>query len=130
MNESVKITYVNRTMDQDIPPISLFIRNEIPTFDDLRNQVAWRVIEQLRKGETRDVQVPYPTVNTTTVLGETFRTDEAKSKFRMMIVTPPAEDGSQRSEIFEPNLEGKSEMAIGVYGNAQDGYRFKIDDWK
>ena len=45
MNDNVKITFVNRTMDTELPKIFLFAKNEIPTFDVLRDSVAWRVIE-------------------------------------------------------------------------------------
>ena len=32
--------------------------------------------------------------------------------------------------FFEQDLEGMSEVTVGLYGNAQDGYMFKIDSWK
>lgn len=136
MNE-VKITYVNRSTDKVAPQIALFMQNTIPTFEALKSGAAWRVIEDFHAGKSVQVSVPVSKVSHThvlrntprlTVSAETF--DASDAKFRMMLVSPAHADGSQRTEIFEPNLDGKTEMTIGVYGNAQDGYQFKIDDWK
>jgi hypothetical protein len=31
-------------------------------------------------------------------------------------------------DFFEQNLEGVSDVTVGLYGNAKDGYQFKIED--
>ena len=36
MSNQIKITYVNRSMNEDLPKIFLFLKNEIPTFDALK----------------------------------------------------------------------------------------------
>ena len=46
MPGDVQITYTNQSMNLDQPKVFLFTRNEIPTFDSLKNGVAWKVIER------------------------------------------------------------------------------------
>ncbi len=40
MSNQIKITYVNRSMNEDLPKIFLFLKNEIPTFDALKDGLA------------------------------------------------------------------------------------------
>ncbi len=58
MSNSVKITYVNESANQDLPKVFLFLKNEIPTFDALRDGVAWRVIEDV--GYRSSCEFVYP----------------------------------------------------------------------
>lgn len=43
MGTNIKL--MNKSMAQDLPKIFLFAKNNIPTFDTLKDGVAWRVIE-------------------------------------------------------------------------------------
>jgi len=61
MSNSVKITYVNESANQDLPKIFLFLKNEIPTFDALRDGVAWRVIEDVGRGSSCQFNYPIET---------------------------------------------------------------------
>ena len=61
MSNTVKITYVNHSMNQDLPKIFLFLKNEIPTFDALRDGVAWRVIEDVGRGSSCTFPFPIQT---------------------------------------------------------------------
>lgn len=47
MSSNVKITYVNKSMNKDLPNIFLFIKNEVPTFDCLKDGIAWKVIKDV-----------------------------------------------------------------------------------
>jgi len=61
MSNSVKITYVNDSANQDLPKVFLFLKNEIPTFDALREGVAWRVIEDVGRGSSCEFVYPIET---------------------------------------------------------------------
>jgi len=52
MSNSVKITYVNESANQDLPKVFLFLKNMVPTFDSLRDGVAWRVISDVGRGSS------------------------------------------------------------------------------
>ncbi len=47
MSSNIKITYINKSMNKDLPKVFLFLKNEIPTFDCLKEGVAWKVIEDV-----------------------------------------------------------------------------------
>ena len=55
MPNTIKIHYVNKSMNQDMPKIFMFMRNEIPTFDALKDGVAWKVIENVGRGSSCNV---------------------------------------------------------------------------
>lgn len=61
MSNQIKITYVNRSMNEDLPKIFLFLKNEIPTFDALKDGVAWRVIPDVGRGSQCTVIYPIET---------------------------------------------------------------------
>lgn len=57
----VKITYVNNSMNEDMPNIFVFTRNELPSFDAIRNGVAWKVIKNIGRGSKSNFIYPYQT---------------------------------------------------------------------
>ncbi len=61
MSSNIKINYVNQSMNQDLPKVFLFLKNEIPTFDALRDGVAWRVIEDVGRGSSCTLNYPIQT---------------------------------------------------------------------
>jgi len=61
MSSNIKITYRNLSMNQDLPKVFLFLKNEIPTFDALRDGVAWRVIEDVGHGSSCTLNYPINT---------------------------------------------------------------------
>ena len=206
MSSNIKITYVNRSMNQDLPKIFLFLKNEIPTFDVLRDGVAWRVIEDVGHGSSCKLNYPIETevsaswndhtCQTAMLLsaigkrycvvedetgitivedgnaGNTRSIDVASQihvtngisvdlykdgKLMMrkktvaydqkatFVLHPKLywglaseiQEGEQLSSavlnsdsFFEQDLEGVTEVTVGLYGNAQDGYRFAIESQK
>ena len=43
-NRDVKITYINNSLNEDMPKIFVFTQNELPSFNAIRDGVAWKVI--------------------------------------------------------------------------------------
>ena len=206
MGTNVKITYVNHSMNLDQPAVFLFAKNEIPTFDALRDGVAWRVITKIGRSSSCTFNFPIATqinaswndgcCHTATMpaqigskfcvtkddtgivlLGDGNAASTTAIDVRNDIQTPGGisvnlykdgrimmtkkivaydqkatfilhpklywglaseiQEGDQLSSavlnsdsFFEQDLEGVSEAVVGLYGNAQDGYHFKVDSWK
>jgi len=204
MPNTIKIHYVNKSMNQDMPKIFMFMRNEIPTFDALKDGVAWKVIENVGRGSSCNVLYPIETMVSAswdertcqtammqstigsryTVLqdetgititndgnaGNTRSIDVAndvhveggisvdlyKDGKLMMTKNTVAygqkatfvlhpklywglaseiQEGAQISsavlnsdQFFEQDLEGVSEVTVSLYGNAEDGYQFKLEN--
>lgn len=61
MSSNVRIKYVNHSMNLDQPSVFIFTKNEIPTFDVLRDGVAWRVIEDVGRGSSCTLNYPIET---------------------------------------------------------------------
>ena len=206
MSSNVNIKYVNHSMNLDQPSVFVFTKNEIPSFDALREGVAWRVINKVGRGSSCNFTFPISTEISASwndgccrtamlpaVIGSRFcvakdstgivlRSDGNASSTTSIdvcsdIQTPGGvsvslykdgrvvmtkqvvsynqkatfvlhpklywglaseiQEGDQLSSavlnsdsFFEQDLEGVSEVTVGLYGNAEDGYSFKIDDWK
>ncbi len=202
MND-VKITYVNHSMNLDSPSVFVFTKNEIPTFDALKDGVAWKVIDKIGRGSKCQFVFPIATQicaswnnNTchTAMLpadiggkyavtkdssGIVLGTDGDAASTRAidvcnnvqttggvrvslfkdgrMIMTKNIVAYGQKatfelhpklywglaSEIqegellssavldsehfYEQDLEGVTEVTLGLYGNARDGYEFRVD---
>ena len=204
MSSNVNIKYVNHSMNLDQPSVFVFTKNETPSFDVLREGVAWRVINKVGRGSSCGFTFPISTEISVSwndgccrtamlpaVIGSRFckdstgivlRSDGNASSTTSIdvcsdIQTPGGvsvslykdgrvvmtkqvvsynqkatfvlhpklywglaseiQEGEQLSSavldsehFFEQDLEGVSEVTVGLYGNAEDGYSFKIDDWK
>ncbi|MDP4181854.1 MAG: hypothetical protein Q8942_12265 [Bacillota bacterium] len=204
MSSNVKITYVNKSMNKDLPKIFLFLKNEIPTFDALKDGVVWKVIEDVGRESTCEFTFPletevgatwskgtcktkrllYSTGRKYTVIkneaGITIIPDGSAGNTRfidvcndvhvengisvdlykdgkIMItkkvvaygqkatfilhpklywgVASEIQEGKELSSavldsdhFFEENLEGASNVTVALYGNATDGYQFKIEN--
>lgn len=202
MSSQVKITYINKSMNEDLPKVFLFLKNEIPTFDCLKDGVAWKVIEDVGRESSCQFIFPVETEVSATWNGGTCITKKLKSdigsryvveknntgivllqdgnagnsrsidvsnevkvengisvnlyKDGRTIVTKKIVGYGQKatfvlhpklywglaSEIqegkelssavldsdifFEQNLEGATNVTVGLYGNAKEGYQFKI----
>lgn len=61
MSSNVKITYINKSMNKDLPKIFIFTKNEVPTFDALKDGVAWKVIENVGRESNCDFVFPIET---------------------------------------------------------------------
>ncbi|WNX84578.1 hypothetical protein RWV98_18695 [Agathobaculum sp. NTUH-O15-33] len=206
MSNLIKINYVNKSMNRDMPKIFLFLKNEIPTFDCLHEGVAWKVIDRIGRGSSCAITYPIETMisaswndhtcktktlissigsryvveedetgitiaadgtagNTRSIdvsnnvhVGNGVSVDLYKDGKLMMTkqtvaygqkatfvlhpklywgVASEIQEGDQLSSavlnsdsFFEQNLEGVSEVTVALYGNAEDGYTFKIEDQK
>ncbi|MDK1285744.1 hypothetical protein [Pseudoalteromonas umbrosa] len=53
-----KITYINRSLNKDLPKIFVFATNEIPSFSALQHGIAWKVIENI--GQDSICRFEYP----------------------------------------------------------------------
>lgn len=58
MATDIKITYVNKSMNKDLPTIFVFTKNETPTFDTLKEGVAWRTIPDIGRGSASSFVFP------------------------------------------------------------------------
>ncbi len=201
--KDVKITYVNHSMNLDSPSVFVFTKNEIPTFDALRDGVAWKVINKIGRGSKCQFVFPVDTqicaswkdgtchtaklpadiggkyTVTKDNTGIVLQTNGDASSTRAIDVNSEVQtnggikvslfkDGrvimtknivaygqkatfqlhpklywGLASEIqegkllssavldsdhfYEQNLEGVTEVTLGLYGNARDGYEFKVD---
>ncbi|GKH45685.1 MULTISPECIES: hypothetical protein [Anaerotruncus] len=203
MPGDVQITYTNQSMNLDQPKVFLFTRNEIPTFDSLKNGVAWKVIERVGRGSScvfpfpeeteicaswnngtcstirlkafsgqgycvsrdetgivlladgnganprsldvrNDVHVPNGVSvdlykDGRIMMSEKIVAYDQKATF---VVHPKLywglaseiQEGEtigsavlNSSRFFELDLEGMSNVVVGLHGNAEDGYRFRVE---
>ena len=76
MSSNVKITYVNHSLNLDRPSVFLFVKNEIPTFDALKEGVAWRVIEKVGRGSSCDFVFPVETEISASWAGGNCKTNQ------------------------------------------------------
>ncbi|NMR26628.1 hypothetical protein HH219_13980 [Pseudoalteromonas sp. NEC-BIFX-2020_015] len=61
MPSNIEITYVNNSMNKDLPKIFVFTKNETPTFDALKEGVAWRVIPDIGRASSSTFVFPIET---------------------------------------------------------------------
>ncbi len=61
MSLNTEITYVNKSMNKDLPTIFVFTKNEVPTFDALKEGVAWRVIPDIGRASSSSFVFPIET---------------------------------------------------------------------
>lgn len=206
MSNIVRIKYLNKSMNRDMPKIFLFLKNEIPTFDALREGIAWKVIKNVGRGSSCQVNFPILTevaaswndhtcqtrmlpfnigyrylvledetgisLNADVNAGYTHSIDVVNNvhvengvsvdlyKDGQLMITKKTvahgqkatfvlhpkiywglaseiEEGGQiesavlnSDNFFEQNLEGVSEVTVALYGNAEEGYQFKIEAQK
>lgn len=206
MSSNVKITYVNRSMNKDLPKIFVFTKNELPTFDTLKEGVAWKVIGDVGRESSCEFVFPIKTEvraawddnscktkclaseigsryvvvqdETGIVLEKNGNAGNVRSidvcnnvhvkngvsvelykNSKLMMrknivgyaqkatfvihpklywgVASEIQEGEMISSavldsdhFFEQNLEGVSDVVIGLYGNAELGYQFKIESQK
>lgn len=203
MGSNVKITYVNRSMNKDLPKIFVFTKNEVPSFDSLKDGVAWKVIPNIGRESSCQFTFPIETEVCASWENSTCKTKRLTSEIgnryvvekddtgiiissdgnasdinaidvvnnlhvengvaielykdgRMMMtkdivgydqkatfvlhpklywgIASEIEEGQLLSSavlnsesFFEEDLDGVSTVTIGLYGNAADGYQFKVE---
>jgi hypothetical protein len=58
MATDIKITYTNKSMNKDLPTVFVFTKNETPTFDVLKEGLAWRTIPNIGRGSSSSFGFP------------------------------------------------------------------------
>ncbi|MCP4154512.1 MAG: hypothetical protein GY757_42700 [bacterium] len=61
MSNDVKITYVNKSYNPNNPTIFVFTKNQIPTFDPLKDGIAWKAFPDIGKGSSNSFVYPMKT---------------------------------------------------------------------
>lgn len=204
MKSNIKITYINRSSNLYLPKIFIFAKNEIPSFDVLKEGCAWKVIEKIGRESSCEFEYPlltevcaawnnsqYKTKKLPANIGKNYVVKEDNSGIiidrngnatnpkyielcneihvkngvsvhlykdghllltkkvvgfgqKATFVLQPRlywgiaseiEEGQDLSSaiinsnsFYELNLEAVSEVKIGLYGNPQDGYHFKVEE--
>jgi len=75
MSTDIEITYINKSMNKDLPTVFVFTKNEIPTFDALKDGVAWRVIPNIGRSSSSSFIYPIETA-----VGATWQSGQNKTK--------------------------------------------------
>ncbi|EJL61192.1 hypothetical protein [Flavobacterium sp. CF136] len=57
----VKITYINNSLNEDMPKIFVFTQNELPSFNAIRDGVAWKVISNIGRNSRSTFVFPSQT---------------------------------------------------------------------
>jgi hypothetical protein len=107
MSTDVKITYVNNSGNTDQPTIFVFTKNLVPTFDVLKDGVAWRVMPDIGKGSSScfvypivtTVQAMWGDCNKTRMLDATIGKRYSVLEDDTGIVLVPNGDASQSTAI-------------------------------
>ncbi|MGH1387828.1 hypothetical protein [Kordia sp.] len=61
MARDIQITYINKSMNKDLPTVFVFTKNETPTFDTLKEGIAWRTIPDIGRGSASSFVFPLDT---------------------------------------------------------------------
>jgi hypothetical protein len=112
MSTDVKISYVNNSINPDEPTIFIFTKNEIPTFDVLKDGVAWRTLNDIGNGSstcvvypvTSYVQAMWGTCNKTQMLSATIGKRYTVEKDSTGIVITETGQASQPNAIEVSSL--------------------------
>ncbi|KZN48716.1 hypothetical protein [Pseudoalteromonas luteoviolacea] len=75
MSSNIEITYINKSMNKDLPKIFVFTKNETPTFDALKEGVAWRVIPDIGRASSSTFVFPVDTS-----VGATWQSGQNKTQ--------------------------------------------------
>ena len=103
----VNITYYNRSMNNDQPTVFIFTKNYVPTFDVLKDGVAWRTLPNIGKGSSSSfvfpihstVQAMWGGCNKTRVIQAEIGKRYTVEKDNTGIVLVPNGDASQETAI-------------------------------
>jgi len=61
MSNSVNITYVNKSVNQDLPSVFIFTKNFVPSFNVYTNAIAWKIIDLVGRGSSCEFSYPIET---------------------------------------------------------------------
>lgn len=104
MATDIKITYTNKSMNKDLPTVFVFTKNETPTFDALKEGVAWRTIPNIGRGSSSSFVFPIDTE-----VGATWQ------------------DGMNRTQVLPSDIgkrytvnQNETGIVLAANGNASD----------
>ena len=109
MATDIKITYTNKSMNKDLPTVFIFTKNETPTFDALKDGVAWKTIPSIGRGSSSSFTFPV-----VTEVGATW--EDGKNKTRIL-----------SSEIGKRYTVSKNDTGIVLAGNGNASDTKSID---
>jgi len=72
---NIEITYINKSMNTSLPTVFVFTKNETPTFDVLKEGVAWRTIPNIGRESSSSFIFP---INTE--VGASWKEGQNKTK--------------------------------------------------
>lgn len=112
MTTDIKITYINESMNKDLPTIFIFTKNETPSFDALKDGIAWRTIPNIGRGSSSSFNFPI-----LTEVGTTW------------------EDGTNKTQVLPSDIGKRyllSKNDIGIVltgnGNASDTKSIEVNN--
>ena len=111
MSSDVEITYVNNSMNPATPTVFIFTKNRVPTFDVLKDGVAWKTMAKIGKGSSCKFTYPirttvqamwgtcYKTHSLDARIGKRYKVEEDETG----IVLTPDGNASQTTAIEVTN---------------------------
>jgi len=61
MSNSINITYVNKSVNRDLPSVFIFTKNFMPSFNVYTDAVAWKIIDLVGRGSSCAFEYPMET---------------------------------------------------------------------
>lgn len=119
MATDIKITYTNKSMNKDLPTVFVFTKNETPTFDVLKEGVAWRTIPDIGRGSSSSFVFPIVTEVGATWNGDMNKTQILESNIGKRYTVSQNDTGI----VLAENGNASDTKFIDVNNNAsiQDG---------
>ena len=119
MATDIKITYTNKSMNKDLPTVFVFTKNETPTFDVLKEGVAWRTIPNIGRGSSSSFVFPVITEVGATWQGGMNKTQVLPSDIGKRYTVSQNDTGI----VLAANGNASDTKSIDVNNNAniQDG---------
>lgn len=112
MATNITINYTNKSMNKDLPTVFVFTKNEVPTFDVLKEGVAWRTIPNIGRGSSSSFIFP-----TRSEVGATWK------------------DGVNKTQILSSDIgkrytvnKNDTEIVLEANGNASDTKSIEINN--
>ncbi|AXG71060.1 hypothetical protein KORDIASMS9_03315 [Kordia sp. SMS9] len=119
MSTNIQINYTNKSMNKDLPTVFVFTKNETPTFDALKEGVAWRTIPNIGRGSSSSFVFPIVTMVGATWKGGMNKTEVLASDIGKRYTVSKNETGI----VLEGNGNASDTKSIEVNNDAniQDG---------
>jgi hypothetical protein len=119
MATDIKITYTNKSMNKDLPTVFVFTKNETPTFDVLKEGVAWRTIPDIGRGSSSSFVFPIVTEVGATWNGDMNKTQILESNIGKRYTVSQNDTGIVLAE--NGNASDTKSIDVNNDANIQDG---------